>query len=1129
MFPITQLLQNRIRHRFRKYQTPDLQLIVKDTIGCNVQAASINSRSKVFPLEYEWDGPNGFSSTDPSIVVTSGGKYTLTITDEYNCKTIDSIEVFERIDNPKISIRSNPINCQTDTADLIGSSSVPGSSFEWTGPNQFYIKADSFQTIDSGWFILNVVTPSGCIKTDSVLISKDLNKPQFQYTSDTITCKNDSALVSVNANINPASFGWHSAQNFTIKDTFTISTPNPGIYTFYAVGTNGCSDSINITVPVDTIHPVISPINDTLNCIKTEVRLISGNTDPNTDISWQDPAGMDIFQDSLDVSIPGMYRVRAISENGCQRIQDIFIGIDTLHPLLTVRNDTLNCNKQKIKLQLTDVSSSRYFWTGPGSFIDTTQQPEIQIPGIYQVLASLANGCMSTAQILIEIDTIKPIINYSSDTLNCKKDSVQLLASADKTDAAFLWTGPNGFQTIQKNPYTSLSGNYKLHVTNINGCSDSISLTIYQDIRKPEIYLEPDTLNCLKRNALLHGKTNRDSLLYTWSGPNGLNSTDSILSINTGGAYRLQVESLEGCKSEVTILVFEDTAKALLQIDPDTLNCLITEWTASLQSSLTPADISWSGPNGFTSKMLNPKISNGGNYTVQLTTPNQCISMLTFNILQDTLRPAIQYTGDSITCSHPDAILTANTTPSNLLGIWTGPLGQNQPGNSFQTKLGGNYNFQVTGSNFCTNQIATFVKVDTLAPDLNLSGDTITCLQPRVPLVAKSLTPGISLNWNGPSNFMSTLDSLQILIPGLYTASITAPNGCKSVQNILIPIDTIHPVVVLSADSINCKRIEANLSAQVNPAFTNYRWTDLNNITLSNQLIYKTNKGGVFQFIATNPKNGCQTLKLQTVFEDSLIIRDVLLAQDHPVCGNSFGSMNIAKVIGGHEGLLFAINDPNLFSSQSLFTSLPAGVYTLYIKDSADCRFEKSFEILQIPIVDANIQPEISLRLGKGGTLDLNITSDPNLVKNIDWTPKTFLSCTNCEDPIATPPGDLEYEVTVTDTNGCTITKRILVKIETPKVWAPNVFSPNGDQINDWFYLISSDPDITAINILEIFDRWGNKVFVSAQQKPNNAITGWNGTAKNEKCLPGVYVYWAEVELINGTKWILKGDITLLK
>src|ERR1700677_1119286 len=54
------------------------------------------------------------------------------------------------------------------------------------------------------------------------------------------------------------------------------------------------------------------------------------------------------------------------------------------------------------------------------------------------------------------------------------------------------------------------------------------------------------------------------------------------------------------------------------------------------------------------------------------------------------------------------------------------------------------------------------------------------------------------------------------------------------------------------------------------------------------------------------------------------------------------------------------------------------------------------------------------------------------------WAPPTGLSCTNCQNPIATPTITTSYTVTVTDNNGCTVTAKVRVKVNQPPVFNAN-------------------------------------------------------------------------------------------
>ena len=95
------------------------------------------------------------------------------------------------------------------------------------------------------------------------------------------------------------------------------------------------------------------------------------------------------------------------------------------------------------------------------------------------------------------------------------------------------------------------------------------------------------------------------------------------------------------------------------------------------------------------------------------------------------------------------------------------------------------------------------------------------------------------------------------------------------------------------------------------------------------------------------------------------------------------------------------------------------------------------------------------------------------------------------------------------------------------EIYIPNVFSPNGDGINDVFGVFPNESmDIASITG-SIFDRWGNLVFQSA------AVPFlWDGLFRNQELQPGVYAYNIVVEYNRDAKVVRKiftGDVTLVK
>ncbi|MEO6190946.1 MAG: gliding motility-associated C-terminal domain-containing protein [Saprospiraceae bacterium] len=90
----------------------------------------------------------------------------------------------------------------------------------------------------------------------------------------------------------------------------------------------------------------------------------------------------------------------------------------------------------------------------------------------------------------------------------------------------------------------------------------------------------------------------------------------------------------------------------------------------------------------------------------------------------------------------------------------------------------------------------------------------------------------------------------------------------------------------------------------------------------------------------------------------------------------------------------------------------------------------------------------------------------------------------------------------------------------------PNGFSPNDDSINDYFTFFGNVHEIKKI---EIFDRWGNLVYSEKNLIVNKEIKLWNGTFKGQNCLPGVYVFYSEIEFERGGEKSIQGEITLVK
>lgn len=96
------------------------------------------------------------------------------------------------------------------------------------------------------------------------------------------------------------------------------------------------------------------------------------------------------------------------------------------------------------------------------------------------------------------------------------------------------------------------------------------------------------------------------------------------------------------------------------------------------------------------------------------------------------------------------------------------------------------------------------------------------------------------------------------------------------------------------------------------------------------------------------------------------------------------------------------------------------------------------------------------------------------------------------------------------------------------EVYIPNAFSPNGDGINDRFFL-QDDGDVTTVIQMRIFDRWGGMVFEQTNFLPNNSALGWDGRFRGKPALEGVYTWFAELIFRDGKQELFSGTVTLVR
>ncbi|MEZ4931021.1 MAG: gliding motility-associated C-terminal domain-containing protein [Saprospiraceae bacterium] len=181
-------------------------------------------------------------------------------------------------------------------------------------------------------------------------------------------------------------------------------------------------------------------------------------------------------------------------------------------------------------------------------------------------------------------------------------------------------------------------------------------------------------------------------------------------------------------------------------------------------------------------------------------------------------------------------------------------------------------------------------------------------------------------------------------------------------------------------------------------------------------------------------------------------------------------------------------------------------------------------------------EENVSLELGEDFEIELGekVELVPDFFSNgqynsFRWTeaPTQSLSCQSCSSTTAQPLENSTYRLILENEWGCSASDQVSINVRPFSVYAPNAFSPNGDQINDRFFLQSHLP--YHLNYLRIFDRWGNLVFENTDFFTDDAEKGWDGIARGKAMQPAVFVWLAEFTSLNGEVHQASGEVTLIK
>lgn len=272
--------------------------------------------------------------------------------------------------------------------------------------------------------------------------------------------------------------------------------------------------------------------------------------------------------------------------------------------------------------------------------------------------------------------------------------------------------------------------------------------------------------------------------------------------------------------------------------------------------------------------------------------------------------------------------------------------------------------------------------------------------------------------------------------------------------------------------------------------------------------------------------NGCDsivTLHLQIVPDPGI---QATFITTPPLCtGTANATISVQSVQNGTpEYLLAAPSYSPVSIHQPLLVT--AGEYFVTITDRYGCAFSDAVRIEDPELFIIDLTGDSTTYVGH--SVNLNVSGN-YIITSLELNPAEGLICTSCTSTSASPGYTILYTATAVSPNGCIASDSLLILVDTdPRIYIPNVFSPNGDALNDAWVAAADPLNIKEIETLRVFDRWGNVLLELRHLQPEETIVLWDANAARDLAA-GVYTYLIEIRLANDSMTSKSGTVTVIK
>ena len=804
--------------------------------------------------------PGGNSST---ISATQAGSYAVTVTQGSCTSTTANVQVtVNPTPNPVIN-QVGPITICPGQSQVLNLTQSY-SSYQWllNGTPIAGQTLGSLNVAASGTYSVVVTNWSGCTAAASgpVVSVSTLTPPSITGAPTSALCNGQTASLSTTAGFN--SYQWfYNGSAVAGANTSNLVVSQAGNYSVNVTDALGCSQSSpNVAIQILNLSPGVWISGPTSFCNGGSVTLSSQS--PGASYVWME-SGVAVpgaTSASLVVTQTGTYTVQ-VTQGGCSvtSAPTTVSVFGAVPPIISANPGLALCPGGTITLSAGG-TFSQLQWLLNGAPISGANNASLSVTstGTYSVvgtqsytwntttfncIANSANAVVTNGQVPI------PVISGPNPLVLCAATSSPITVSGTFATCQWLLNGSIVPGAASPTYNASSAGSYTVTAVSVDGCTATSNTLGVQVLPAVVVALAnngPGSF-CLGNQTQLQATAGFTTYQWLQNGAALASNASNLFSVNASGSFSVVATDGNGCTGtsspqNITVWPLPNpsiaSANGLFEVCPGD--------SILLQSSQTFNAYQWAqGTPPTPGNAQQQWISSAGTISLQVTDANGCSATTTATVtLAPIPNPVITAPANGLCAGQ---ILTLST---GLFSTYEWFLNNNSVSTNstmIATEVG-SYTVRVENAQGCADTSAVFQVLPSAIPSPPISiSNPQPCAGEPVLLTATSAAGSISWS-NG-----QTGGQLVVFASGDYTATVTAPNGCKSDSTFSV-VYKPKPIIILGPDqTVFCDRaVEIEARAQ-----GTYTWSPSAGLYSPTELSTRVLPDVTTRYVLTADLNGC--------------------------------------------------------------------------------------------------------------------------------------------------------------------------------------------------------------------------------------------------------------------------------